>query len=407
MVDPAEHKSQTEPADGDSPTWFLKGRGTEDGAVQLIPIDAVPFQIGRRPRLHLTVGRSTVSGLHAEIIKQGNEYWLRDMGSTNGTYVNGEPISTPRALDDGDLIQFADAAFRVCHESPQAESRGTYCAADTTADLAMAVAQFERLMANQDVEPHFQPIVNLPDGKAVGYEVLARSHVFGLNQPKIMFLAASQLNLEAELSRLFRTVGVAAGQKFKRPLNLFLNTHPVEVMDCGLLESLRELRQNHPEQNITLEIHEAAVTDSRRMKLLRDQLNEIGIQLAYDDFGAGESRLVGLAAVRPDWVKFDMHLIRNIDKAPSSQQKMLATLVRMVREMGIATLAEGIETEQEHAVCCDLGFAAAQGFYYGRPTQAELLNLEEDTSVEPHIAPVAEDQQSVEPLETKISAAVW
>jgi EAL domain-containing protein (putative c-di-GMP-specific phosphodiesterase class I) len=69
-------------------------------------------------------------------------------------------------------------------------------------------------------------------------------------------------------------------------------------------------------------------------------------------------------------VKFDMTLIRDINSAPPRQQQMLANLVRMVREMGIKALAEGVETEAEHVVCRDLGFELGQGYYYGRPASA-------------------------------------
>ena len=163
-----------------------------------------------------------------------------------------------------------------------------------------------------------------------------------------MFLAASQLDLESELSAMLRLAGLQYGTKIPNAPNLFLNTHPAELVTCGLLKSLRHIREIYPEQPITLEVHEAAATDATMMKKLREELNALRMQLAYDDFGAGQSRLVELMAVSPDVVKFDMTLIRDINLAPPRQQQMLANLVRMVREMGIKALAEGVETEAEH-----------------------------------------------------------
>src|SRR5208283_5223334 len=98
---------------------------------------------------------------------------------------------------------------------------------------------------------------------------------------------------------------------------------------------------------LTLEIHESAVTKGARLAQLRSLLKRLEIKLAYDDFGVGESRLNDLAEVAPDYVKFDMSLIRNIDSATSQRQQVVAALVQMVLNLGIISLAEGVETEGE------------------------------------------------------------
>ncbi|MBP86176.1 MAG: hypothetical protein CMJ64_05590 [Planctomycetaceae bacterium] len=151
-------------------------------------------------------------------------------------------------------------------------------------------------------------------------------------------------------------VGAERGETIVGDPTLFLNTHPVELVTCGLLESLNKLRELHPNQDLVLEVHEAAVTDNEMMKTLRKRLTELNMKLAYDDFGAGETRLVQLANVGPDYVKFDMHMIRDIHLASPRQRQLLSTLVKMVREFGIASLAEGVENREEHTVCCDIGF---------------------------------------------------
>lgn len=97
-------------------------------------------------------------------------------------------------------------------------------------------------------------------------------------------------------------------------------------------------------------------------------LRTLDMQLSYDDFGAGQGRLLELAEVPPDVLKFDMQLIRNIDAASSSRQELLASLVKIAHDLGTKTLAEGVETEAEHAVCLQMGFQLGQGFLYGRPS---------------------------------------
>ena len=90
------------------------------------------------------------------------------------------------------------------------------------------------------------------------------------------------------------------------------------------------------------------------------------MRLAFDDFGAGQARLCELAEVRPDYLKFDREMIRDIHISPQRQQ-MLAHLVQLVIELGVTPLAEGIETAEEGETCRQMGFRLAQGFYYGRP----------------------------------------
>jgi EAL domain-containing protein (putative c-di-GMP-specific phosphodiesterase class I) len=227
--------------------------------------------------------------------------------------------------------------------------------------------QFDKLMTERAVVPYFQPIVSLADLSTVAYEVLGRSRLFGLETPRALFSAAAQLNLEVELSRMFRWEGVEASAALPELPHLFVNTHPAEMVEPGLLDSIRAVRESHPAQPITLEIHEASVTAPAAMRELRARLRDLEVGLAYDDFGAGQARMVELVEVRPDYLKFDMELVQGIHAAAPGRQQMLATLVRMVRELEIVPLAEGVEYEAESDACRQLGFQLAQGFFYGRP----------------------------------------
>jgi EAL domain-containing protein (putative c-di-GMP-specific phosphodiesterase class I) len=97
------------------------------------------------------------------------------------------------------------------------------------------------------------------------------------------------------------------------------------------------------------------------------------IDLAYDDFGAGQARLVELVDVPPDYLKFDMRLVQNLETASIERQRMLASLVKMVCDLGIKPLAEGIEQEGDHEICRQMGFDCAQGFLYGYPMLPKQL----------------------------------
>jgi EAL domain-containing protein (putative c-di-GMP-specific phosphodiesterase class I) len=222
-------------------------------------------------------------------------------------------------------------------------------------------------MENRLVTPFFQPIIDLTTERYIGYEVLARSRLFGLESCAAMFNAAARLNMEVELSRMLRWEGVREGLALPEDSVLFVNTHPLEIRSEGLIDSMASVRQLSQDVPIVLEIHEAAVTDPSEMRELRAHLRELNIGVAYDDFGAGQTRLSELVEAPPDFLKFDISLIRDIDLAAPERQRMLASLVSLVKDLGIRPLAEGVETPGEADACRSMGFTSAQGFHFGRP----------------------------------------
>jgi EAL domain-containing protein (putative c-di-GMP-specific phosphodiesterase class I) len=182
-----------------------------------------------------------------------------------------------------------------------------------------------------------------------------------------MFRAAEYFSMEAELSRMMRQTQVKHSSTEALP-HLFLNTHPTELMDFKrLLLSLREIRRSRPKQPLTLEVHEAAAADLCTMKMLRLTLDDLEMKLAYDDFGAGQARLNELIEARPDYVKFDRKLITGLDGSDASRRQMVESLVGMCRQLGIVTLAEGVETDGEINACRQIGFELLQGYAIGRP----------------------------------------
>lgn len=327
----------------------------------------MPFRIGRRPDLSLPLPCCCVSKEHAELVERDGGIWIRDLQSTNGTFVNGERITGDVRLKEGDIVQFATVVFRVGREEQSSTEGGTI--QEDACDRALALVQFDRLISDRAVVPFYQPIVTIVDETPtiMGYEVLGRSRLFGLRTPQQMFATASQLNLEAELSRIFRAQGVEVAKRLPSSSMLFVNTHPIELTESGLVQSLRQLRRLNPTRRLTLEIHEATVTNPEMLSELRATLLELDIQLAFDDFGAGQARLLELSEAKPDYLKFDMKLIQGIHRAPPSRQQIVEWLVRMVNELEITPLAEGVETLEDHRTLREMGFQLGQGYFYGRP----------------------------------------
>ncbi|MGH7200660.1 MAG: EAL domain-containing protein, partial [Planctomycetaceae bacterium] len=289
----------------------------------------------------------------------------------NGTFVNGRRISTDTLLGEQDLIEFADMEFRIGREHAQSSDAIRATIQTDSLNQAWALSQFDMLMNQQRVVPYYQPLVDLEDQTTIGYEVLARSDLPGLSSPRDMFAMAERLNQETRLSELCRRNGVSIGRRLIGAPMLFLNTHPHERLIPDVLQSLRDVRRLAPDQRLVLEVHESAVTDRNTMRSLRDALNDWNIGLAYDDFGKGQARLLDLADVPPDYLKFDIGLIRDIHKAAAQQQQMVGMLVQMASDFGTMPLAEGIECAQDAAVCRQLGFRHAQGYHFGRPLPIE------------------------------------
>ena len=347
--------------------WFLSGQIEESEATREYEIHSLPFSIGRRKDSSMCLPLSCISKNHAEIVAGTHgSLVLRELGSTNGTFVNGEKLEGETTLNEDDLIHLATLVFRVGHRTEGNTMFNTVH--EDVCDQALAMIQFERLISDGGLYPHFQPIVTLKDQERIGYEVLGRSRLFGLQSPHEMFAAASQLNMESQLSEAFRLRGIEIGTAFGSDMNLFVNTHPKELDRPELYQSLTDLRNAAPDQMITLEIHEAASTNLSMMGELRAVLNDLEIKLAFDDFGVGRARLVELGEVRPDFLKFDMKLTKNIENAPASRQELVALFANLVNSLGIQTLAEGVETRECHETLVEMGFQLGQGFYYGRPS---------------------------------------
>jgi EAL domain-containing protein (putative c-di-GMP-specific phosphodiesterase class I) len=154
---------------------------------------------------------------------------------------------------------------------------------------------------------------------------------------------------------------------------VFLNTHPVELARPGLLEAIDGLRAISPRLDLALEIHERVLTRPAAIAELRALLLERNVALAYDDFGAGQARLLELAEAPPHYLKFDRRFVSGLDQAPAAKRRLLHSLLSLARELLVKTVAEGIETAAEARACADLGFTHGQGFHIGRPLTVDRL----------------------------------
>jgi EAL domain-containing protein (putative c-di-GMP-specific phosphodiesterase class I) len=371
-----EHES-TSKVGARKTAWFLDS--SVAGGLNRIPLERFPFRIGRRRGLDLRLASRSVSSYHAEINlhEQSGQLRVRDLGSTNGTFVNHTRTRDDH-LREGDILHIADVEFRVgCDPSSVgdvAESGQTLRFGknkELSNHFFEGTLEFVELMRREMVTTVFQPVVRLPDRSIEGYEALARGRHPGLpDRPKDLFRIASGLGLASELSRLFRKKALEAIGKRDDLPTVFLNTHPDEDVQ-DLIRLAPKLREIAPNQPLVLEIHERALADPASIGRLRTKLAKSDVGIAFDDFGAGEARVVQLAEEPPDYLKFDITFIQDIDKSPPSKRHLLSSIVSAAHDLGVKSVAEGIETDAEAEVCAEIGFTHAQGYLFGRAVSVD------------------------------------
>ncbi len=365
--------------------WFLESAASDSSRVTH-RIDKLPFRIGRDPQAELAVQARGLARHHAEFRQENDERLLLvDLGSTNGTWVNRQRIDAPRWVGENDIIHFGNAEFRLGMDTvtrfaarDMEDGERTMLVPTGSKSLSQNFVEHERefreLLGGRGLTAAVQPIVRAQGGALFAYELLGRCEHPTLKQPPgRLFDIAEKLKLKAELSAAFRQFGVPAAAPHLKGLKLFVNTDPGETFTEAFFQGLQALRTLPEPPDLVVEVHETAVMEIERMRELAARLTSLGVQFAYDDFGAGASRLNELGEVPPHYVKFDMGLIRGIDEAPASKQKTVADLVRLVRGIDSVPLAEGVETEAEAAVCRDMGFELIQGYLTGKPVPVGSL----------------------------------
>ena len=116
-----------------------------------------------------------------------------------------------------------------------------------------------------------------------------------------------------------------------------------------------------------IEIHEKCVTEPVQLRHFARELAELDMQLAFDDFGAGNSRLQDLMYVRPEYIKFDHSLVCGLHLRRGRERDWVRSLVQSVRDLGVQTIAEGVESHSSYNACCEMEFDMVQGFAIGLP----------------------------------------
>ncbi len=157
--------------------------------------------------------------------------------------------------------------------------------------------------------------------------------------------------------------------------SLFVNLSARQLADAGLPGLVRDVLGSWtlPASALCLELTESAVAaDPEAAQAMLNQLAALGVRLAIDDFGAGHSSLGQLSRVLPISVlKLDRSFVASMQT--SRDRGIVLAAAALARALQVTSVAEGVESLAQARELAEMGFAMAQGFYFGRPVAAEEL----------------------------------
>jgi EAL domain-containing protein (putative c-di-GMP-specific phosphodiesterase class I) len=227
---------------------------------------------------------------------------------------------------------------------------------------ADTVARIDAAIAGRGLRVVFQPIVSLATLDVIGVEALSRFEG-GPPRPDLWFAEAVVVQRAMQLEEASIAMAVAQIADLADSVYLSVNASPELVCDWAE----RALPEGVPYDRLVVEITEhAATVDYDVLARSLDALRERGVRVAIDDAGAGYSSFRHVLQVRPDVIKLDMTLTRDIDSDPG-RRALARALIDFAREVGVGIVAEGVETPGELAALRDLGVDAGQGYLFARP----------------------------------------
>ncbi len=224
------------------------------------------------------------------------------------------------------------------------------------------------LIAGAHVRAVFHPIIRLADSAVVGHEALTRVDFKGaFESVEDLFAFAESTDLGVDFERLCRRTAIRSANVLTLGGQLFLNASARAVLDpdwlSGETPSLLEAAGLRPSDVVVEVTERLAVAHHEGFEAGLRALKDHGYRVAVDDMGAGYASLQALAAIEPDFLKFDTSLVRDIDRS-SIKRSLLDTLRALAEKIRSRVIAEGIEREEERETLVRLGIEFGQGFLF-------------------------------------------
>ncbi len=224
------------------------------------------------------------------------------------------------------------------------------------------------LIAGSKVRSVFHPIVRLADMRVLGHEALTRVDFAGAFESiEDLFSFAETTDLVVDFERVCRRTAIRSAAQLPKGGQLFLNASARAIADPDWLDGetpgLLKAVGLRPDEVVVEVTERLAVTHHEGFGPGLRALKERGYRVAVDDMGAGYASLQTLAAIEPDFLKFDTRLVRDIDKS-SIKRSLLETLRALAEKIRARVIAEGIERDEERETLIRLGIEYGQGYLF-------------------------------------------
>lgn len=299
----------------------------------------------------------------------------------------------PDAPDAAELLRRVELAVDAAKSAGRsgAAAYGRAMESDSLSRLALE-GDLRNAFVRGEIEPFFQPIVNLNTGAVAGFEALAR-----WRHPKRGLVAPDEfLGLTQEMG-LMNDLGLMMMTRSARQLAEWLKRHPRaghlfcsvnlsvgEIERPNLMEDVQRVIQETglPRGALKLEVTEGDIMrDTAKAAVILQKLKDVGASLALDDFGTGFSSLSYLARLPFDTLKIDRYFVLTMDKDEGSA-KIVKSVVALGRDLSLEVVAEGVENAGLAALLLDASCHYGQGFGYAPalPAQEAEVYLNESLS---------------------------
>ncbi len=312
---------------------------------------------------------------------------IEDPFTLNGTgvYVSCSiGFSLLSSVADGEYPDWIDAASAALDEAQRngpstirAYSSETRRRSRIRANLRK---EFEAALDNGEIRPWFQPQISTDTGQVTGFEALARwEHPQkGVMGPQVFLPFAEQSELMEKLGQTIRHHAFAAMRDWDRAgvvvPRVGVNFSSEELRDPALIDRLKwELDQNDlTPDRLAVEILETVFSRRPDDVITRNviSMSKLGCCIDLDDFGTGHASIASIKRFDVTRIKIDRSFVAKADR-DASQQQLVSAILTMAERLNVETLAEGVETQGEHALMAQLGCDHVQGFGIGKPMPFE------------------------------------
>lgn len=255
-----------------------------------------------------------------------------------------------------------------------------------TRDYENRKRRLRDIIRSKKISTVFQPIIDFDNKKVIGYEALSRGPKGEFEHPDKLFKVAYEADLVWRLERVCREKALMEACKLNKDQLFFLNIDPDAMNDPQFRskETTKFLENiGLAPERIVFEITErTAIKDYTLFRQSLELFKAYGFQVAVDDVGSGYAGLQSIAEVKPDFIKIDMSLIRNIHKK-IVKQNLVETIIKFSRKMDVKVIVEGIENMEEYSKILQLGARYGQGYLFAYPEspfpklRTEILSLSE------------------------------